>query len=205
MGKNNWTEIAIELQALAQTGLHYTKDVFDKERFERIREISALMMSELVDEKIEKVRALFLADSGYQTPKMEVRAAVFKDKQILLVQELDGRWAMPGGWVDVTVSVKENALKEVYEEAGVNARFEKLVAVQERDRHHLKKSSVPVCTVLVNCSHLSGVYQKNIETLDSQYFSLEELPELWEGKTTKEQIALCFEAMETEHWQTILD
>lgn len=201
----DWTKFAIELQSLAQAGLHYTKDAFDQERFLRIREMAALMLQKLVDEPIEKVESLFLADSGYQTPKMEVRSAVFKGNQILLVQELDGRWAMPGGWVDVLGSVKDNALKEIFEEAGVRAVFEKLVAVQERDKHHLKKSSVAVCTVLVNCTHLEGDYQPNIETLDARYFSLEDLPELWEGKTTKEQILLCYEAQATEHWVAQLD
>lgn len=100
MDKNRWLDWAKELQDIAQNALAYCRDVYDIERFERIREISAEMMGEITDLPIQQVRDYFCAGDGYQTPKIETRAAVFRDGGILLVQERGGLWAMPGGWVD---------------------------------------------------------------------------------------------------------
>lgn len=109
----NWLKWAIEIQALAQNGLTYTKDVYDKERFERLREISAEMLAEKTDIPVDKVKDLFCNEKGYQTPKLDTRAAIFKDGKILLVHENNGTWALPGGWVDVLESVGSNTIKEV--------------------------------------------------------------------------------------------
>ena len=109
MNKNEkWLEWAIELQSLAQAGLTYGKDVYDRERYERIRDISAEILSYKTDISVEKVKNLFCNEVGYQTPKLDTRAAVFEHEKILLVKENNGRWSLPGGWVDVNLSVKEN-------------------------------------------------------------------------------------------------
>ena len=100
-----WLDFIIELQSLAQAGLTYGKDVYDKERYERIREISAEMMSAISELPTEQVKGLFCNEIGYQTPKIDTRAAIFKDNKILLVQENNGTWALPGGWCDVNVSL----------------------------------------------------------------------------------------------------
>ena len=95
-----WLEWAIELQSLAQAGLTYGKDIYDKERYERIRAISAEIISNYTDIAIEKVKDLFCNETGYQTPKLDTRAAIFEDGKILLVRENNGKWSLPGGWVD---------------------------------------------------------------------------------------------------------
>ena len=115
---NKLLEWAIELQSIAQGGLYYCKDKFDIERFERIREISAEMISLQSDIPLEKVKDLFCNEIGYQTPKLDTRAAIFKNNKILLVEESNGTWSLPGVWVDVDLSIKENTIKEVKEEAG---------------------------------------------------------------------------------------
>ena len=112
-----WLEWAIELQALAQAGLFYCKDPYELERYQRIREISAEMLARQTDLPVEKVRDLFCNETGYQTPKLDTRAAIFQKDRVLLVQENTGRWSLPGGWVDVDLSIGENAVKEVREEA----------------------------------------------------------------------------------------
>ena len=94
-----WLDWAVELQALAQAGLHYGKDPFDIERFQRIRDIAAEMLARGTDLPLETVTDLFCCESGYQTPKLDTRAAVFQNGRILLVRENDGRWSLPGGWV----------------------------------------------------------------------------------------------------------
>lgn len=105
MEKNEkWLQWAVELQSLAQAGLFYGKDNYDRERYERIREISAEMISYQSEIPLEKVKDLFCSDVGYQTPKIDTRAAIFKGGKILLVHEANGTWALPGGWVDVNVS-----------------------------------------------------------------------------------------------------
>ena len=122
MTNEKWLNWAIELQALAQAGLFYGRDVYDIERFQRIRDIAAEMLADRTELPPDTVRGLFCNETGYQTPKIETRAAVFRDGKILLVQEKDGLWALPGGWCDVLESVRSNTEKEVREEAGLDVR-----------------------------------------------------------------------------------
>ena len=111
-----WLDWAVKLQAIAQAGLTYGKDVYDRERYEQIRDIAAEMISLHSGISKEKVVDLFCGETGYQTPKLDTRAAVFQDGKILLVKENNGTWSLPGGWVDVDVSVHDNIIKEVKEE-----------------------------------------------------------------------------------------
>ena len=136
-----WLSWAVELQSLAQAGLTYGKDVYDLERYERIREISAEIIAGKTYIPLEKVKDLFFFFFGYQTPKLDTRAAIFKDDKILLVKENNGRWSLPGGWVDVNVSVPENAVKEVREEAGLDVKAERIIAVQDRAKHNRPPSA----------------------------------------------------------------
>ena len=203
MGK--WLEWAIELQSLAQAGLTYGKDIYDKERYERIREISAEIVSNYTDMSIEKVKDLFCNEVGYQTPKLDTRAAIFEDGKILLVRENNGKWSLPGGWVDVNVSVKENTIKEVKEESGLDISADKIIAVQDRAKHNLPVYAYGVSKVFVLCSVLGGQFVENIETTEFQYFSEFEIPELAEEKNSLEQIKMCFRAYRAENWETEFD
>lgn len=108
-GENIWLDCAVKLQSIAQAGLTYGKDKFDIERYEEIRKISAEIVAHKTELPLEKVTELFCNENGYQTPKIDTRAAVFKDTKILLVKENNGTWSLPGGWCDVVCSVKENA------------------------------------------------------------------------------------------------
>lgn len=203
--ENKWVQWAIELQSLAQAGLTYGKDAFDLQRYQRIRDISAQMMSHMTEIPLDRVKDLFCGDRGYQTPKLDTRAAIFEDGKILLVRERDGRWSLPGGWVDMDISVGENVVKEVREEAGLTVTAAKVIAVQDRAKHNLPVYAYGVCKVFVQCTVVGGAFEENLETTESGYFSLEELPELAEEKNTKEQIALCFQAYHAENWKTLLD
>lgn len=200
-----WLEWAVELQSLAQAGLTYGKDIYDKERYERIRDISAEMLSNKTDISIEKVKDLFCNETGYQTPKLDTRAAIFNDNKILLVKENSGKWSLPGGWVDVNVSVKENTIKEVKEESGLDVTADKIIAVQDRAKHNLPVYAYGVCKIFVLCSVIGGEFEKNIETTESRYFNKNELPELATEKNTEEQIKMCFEAYESDNWITLFD
>lgn len=203
MGK--WLEWAIELQSLAQAGLTYGKDIYDKERYERIRDISAEIVSNYTDIEIEKVKDLFCNEVGYQTPKLDTRAAIFEEGKILLVRENNGKWSLPGGWVDVNVSVKENTIKEVKEESGLDVSADKIIAVQDRAKHNLPVYAYGVCKVFVLCSVLGEQFVENIETTEFQYFGEFEIPELAEEKNNLEQIKMCFRAYRSENWETEFD
>ena len=126
-----WLIWAKEIQAIAQNGLTYTKDVFDQERFERLREISAEIMSCYSGLPIKTVKNLFCNEIGFQTPKLDTRAVIFEDNKILLVKENDGHWSLPGGWVDFDQTIKTNTEKEVKEEAGLDAKAIRILATTE--------------------------------------------------------------------------
>lgn len=196
---------AVALQSIAQAGLYYGKDKFDLERYQEVREIAAEMISMKTDLPLDKVKDLFCNDTGYQTPKLDSRAAIFKDDKILLVQEANGRWSLPGGWVDVDLSVKENTLKEVREEAGLNVTADMIIAVQDREKHNLPKYAYNICKVFIMCSVIDGSFEENIETIDSGYFAQEELPKLAEEKNNADQIRMCFEAYHSKNWKTLFD
>lgn len=204
--KDKWLQWAIELQSLAQAGLTYGRDVYDRERYERIRQISAEIISEMSDIPTEKVKDIFCNEAGYQTPKLDTRAAIFENGKILLVQENNGKWSLPGGWCDVNVSVAENTVKEVREEAGLDVVAESIIAIQDRAKHNLPHYAYGICKVFLLCSAIGGSFQENSETTGSDYFSETELPALATEKNSEAQIKMCFEAYRAgDKWKTIFD
>ena len=203
--EDKWLDWAIRLQALAQTGLAYGKDLYDIERFKEIRQIAAEMLVEPSGMPLEEVKELFCSESGYQTPKLDTRAAIFQDGKILLVQENDGYWALPGGWCDVDQSVKDNVIKEVYEEAGLLVEAERVVAILDKHKSNPSRSAQRITTVFILCKVISGTFQPNIETVASAYFALDSLPSLSVSKNTVAQIRLCFEANQSQHWETVFN
>lgn len=197
---------AIEIQSLSQIGLTYTKDVYDRERYQRLREISAEMLAKKTEVSIEKVKDLFCHETGYQTPKLDTRAAIFRNNKILLVHENNGTWSLPGGWCDVLESVKSNTEKEVREETGLNVKAVKIISIQDRNKHNKPVYAYGVCKIFVLCEVINGNFVENIETTEIRYFSLQDLPHnLAEEKTNKEQIEMCFKAYLNENWQTQFD
>ena len=186
MEKNEkWLQWAVELQSIAQAGLFYGKDKFDRERYEQIRTIAAEMISYKTEITVEKVKDLFCNEEGYQTPKLDTRAAIFEGEKILLV--------------------KENVIKEVKEEAGLDVTADVVIAVQDREKHNLPVYAYKVCKVFVLCSVTGGAFEQNIETVESRYFRLDELPMLAEEKNNREQIEMCFDAYHSPNWKTLID
>ena len=128
--EEKWLSWARQLQAMAQNGLAYSHNVFDIERYERLRDLSVEILNEYTEAGEEKIRDLFCNEVGYQTPKVDVRGAVIQDQKILLVKErIEGKWSLPGGWADVGISVKENVEKEMREESGLITKATRLVAI----------------------------------------------------------------------------
>ena len=195
-----WLELAMEIQSLAQTGLAYTSNVYDIERYERLRDISAEMISLKTELEFNKIKELFCNETGYQTPKIDTRAVIFKDNKILLTHENNGTWSLPGGWCDVLESVGSNTIKEVKEETGLDCIAKRLVAVQDRNKHNKPIYAYGICKVFIICEVIGGEFKENIETTEIDYFDLDDLPLLAEEKNNKEQIKMCFEAYNSENW-----
>ena len=201
-----WLKWAIEIQSLAQAGLAYTDNVYDIERYKRLREISAEMIEEKSNISIEKVKDLFCNEKGYQTPKIDTRAVIFKDNKILLTHENNGTWSLPGGWCDVLESIKSNTIKEVKEETGLDVETVKIIALQDRNKHNKPVYAYGICKVFVLCNIIGGEFVENIETTEIGYFTLDEIPNnLAEEKTNKEQIEMCFDAYNNDNWQIQFD
>lgn len=202
----NWMKWVVEIQALAQSGLTYTKDVYDVERYERLREISAEMIANVADLPIGKVKDLFCNEVGYQTPKIVTRAAIFKNNKILLTQENSGKWTLPGGWCDVLESIESNTLKEVKEETGLDVKAKRIISLQDRNKNNKPVYPFGICKVFVLCELIGGQFEKNIETIGINYFAFDEIPDnLAEEKTNKKQIEMCFNSYKDTNWQTKFD
>lgn len=153
-----------------------------------------------------KSKKSVLQRNRYQTPKVDTRAAVFKEGKILLVHEKNGTWSLPGGWCDVNQSVAENTVKETLEEAGLNVKPVRMIAVQDRNKHNDPPYAYGIVKVFILCEVISGAFTENIETTEIRYFGKEEIPEnLALEKTNKEQIQMCFKANEAKHWETQFD
>ncbi len=195
----NW---AMDLQSLAQAGLHYGHDVFDRERYEEIRRIAGEMMSARTGIPKEKLKTLFLGDEGYQTPKIDTRAAISKDNRILLVREKKTQeWSLPGGWNDYDQTTAQNCVKEAREEAGRIVEPIKIIAVQDRNHHNKPVIATNITKIFYLCKEISGKFTPNDETDACNYFSLNNLPHLSLGRNTKEQITMCFDANNDPEWQ----
>lgn len=204
--QEKWLDWAIRLQAIAQSGLFYSKDKYDLERFQQIRDLSAEIMSEHTDLHVDKVKDLFCCEKGYQTPKIDVRAVIIENNCILMVKEqIDGKWSLPGGWAEVDLSLSENIMKEVREEAGFTVSVQKLIAVLDARKHNPAPAPYGIYKIMVLCKRISGSFTANIETSDCGFFSPDDLPELSTGRITREQIDLCFQAVRDPGFMPFFD
>ena len=203
---DQFTKWATNLQSIAQAGLHYGKDVFDRERYEQVRKIAGEMMKAKTGLSKEQIKTLFLGDEGYQTPKIETRAAIFKDAKILLVRErMAQEWSLPGGWNDYDQTTAQNCVKEAKEESGRIVKPVKLIAVQDRNHHNKPILATNVTKIFYLCKEISREFVPNDETDACDYFALDNLPKLSLDRNTKEQIEMCFKASKDPNWQTLFE
>ncbi|UNJ81242.1 NUDIX hydrolase (plasmid) [Bacillus sp. CMF21] len=188
-----WLEWAKQLQSISQAGLTYSKDVYDLERFELIRNISVEILSQHTDMDKKVINDLFANETGYATPKVDIRAVVFKDNKILLVREnTDGFWSLPGGWGDIGLTPSEVAVKEVKEESGFDVKATKLLAVLDKKCHPHPPSPYHVYKMFIQCEIIGGQPMEGIETSAVEFFAENELPPLSIARNTKTQIEMAF-------------
>ncbi len=183
------------IQALAEIGLHYTENTFDRERYEELQEIALQMLEQITDVPVEKIIPVILEKDGYKTPKVDVRAVVFNEEsQILLVQEkVDGKWAMPGGWSDISYSPSEVAEKECFEEAGIKVKAFKLLALLDKQKQNMPPAFEYVYKIYLLCEKLDDNISVGNETSDVGWFDENKIPELSTPRNTREQIKMMFE------------
>src|SRR5215212_248439 len=191
-----WMEWAQEIFSLSQSGLTYSGNEYDIERYKRLQEITAEMIASQSEIEMELVLKSFSMQAGYITPKVDVRGAVIKDGKILLIQErADDRWAMPGGWADLGNSPASVAEREVWEESGYRVRAQKVVAVMDANRiepfefYHAYK-------IIFLCTLLEGEPHTSYETLAVDFFDPDHLPPLSIYRTNEEMVREVFAHME---------
>ncbi|WP_419418657.1 NUDIX hydrolase [Legionella sp. D16C41] len=197
--------IATELQAIAQTGLAYCKDVYDRERYKQLMEISAKLFT-IESKEFLPLKVKFLEEAGYASPKVDVRAVIFKAKKLLLVQESqDGKWSLPGGWSDVNLSPSECVVKEVYEETGLLSRAVKLLALWDTARHDHPLHWPYTYKCIFECEILGGEFKTDHEIMNVDFFSLDKLPPLSLIRITEEQIRTIINLLELKIGYTVFD
>jgi ADP-ribose pyrophosphatase YjhB (NUDIX family) len=178
----DWLHLAQRLQAIAQTGLTYASNDFETERHQEIHALSMQMMADLSNEPVAKLTKLFAAETGYPTPKVDIRAVLFRGPdQILLVQEkLDGnRWSLPGGWADMGHTPFEVAAKEVQEETGLDCRAVRLLALFDKKKHHHPPQPWYIYKAFILCEATGGAIRSHTtETAEVRWVHRSELPSL---------------------------
>jgi ADP-ribose pyrophosphatase YjhB (NUDIX family) len=192
-----WLRIGRELRAIAQIGLTFSKDQFDRQRYTRVRELAASLIAQGSNESLDTVLGLFGQDAGYATPKVDVRGAAFIDGRILMVREIsDGKWTLPGGWADVNQTAAECVVREIAEESGFQARALKLAAVHDYQRSNRGRMLDSIYKVFFICEITGGSARASDETSEVAFFSRSELPPLSAGRASEAQIERMFQHRE---------
>jgi ADP-ribose pyrophosphatase YjhB (NUDIX family) len=186
------------LRAIAQTGLTFTADRFDRQRYERVRELAASMLALGSGADYDVTLGILREDRGYATPKVDVRGAAFVDGRVLLVREIsDGKWTLPGGWADVNQTAGECVVREIREESGFEARILKLAAVYDYQRsNHPARHIDSIYKIFFICEITGGAARASDETSEVAFFPRDALPPLSLGRTTPAQIDRMFQHAE---------
>jgi len=202
-----WLRIARELRAIAQTGLAFSADRFDRQRYERVRELAATMLAQGSGEQFDVIIEILREGWGYTTPKVDVRGAAFVDGRVLLVREIsDGKWTLPGGWADVNQSAAECVVREIAEESGFTAKTLKLAAVRDYQRSgHPPRNVDSIYKLFFICEITGGAARASDETSEVAFFPRDALPPLSLGRTTAAQIDSMFQHAEYPELPTEFD
>ena len=201
-----WLEWAREIQALAQTGLHYAPDEYHRDRYRRLIDIAAEIAAEHSGLPADGLARVFHAARGYATPKVSVRGAVFRGGKILLVRErIDGGWCMPGGWADVGDSPSAMVEREVMEESGLRVRAARLVGVYDKNNEIGQREVMHLYDLVFLCDDLGGEPRPSNETSDARFFGLNEIPALSSARTSIRNIREAFAHRDDPSLQAVID
>jgi ADP-ribose pyrophosphatase YjhB (NUDIX family) len=199
-------DLSRRLLALSQTGLHFSAEEYDRERYREIGDIAAKLLELQADIAADAVRQAWFVEDGYATPKMDVRGAIFRDDRVLLVCErADGKWTLPGGWADVNDTPSSAVLKEIEQESGFTARITKLAAVYDRNKHNQPAHLFHSWKLFFVCEITGGEARTSYETTAVEFFPLDALPELSTGRSTIAQIRRMHQHYLDPHLPTEFD
>jgi ADP-ribose pyrophosphatase YjhB (NUDIX family) len=201
-----WLAWAREIQALSQTGSHYAENEYQRERNQRLSEIAAEIINQYFDISYPIIKDIFKQQTGYATPRVDVRGAVFQDGKLLLVKErMDGGWTMPGGWADVGDVPSESVEREVWEEAGFQVSAIKLIGVYDGNRIDPMEIFHAYKMVFL-CGIIGGKPQPSHETSEVVFFNYDQIPVTLSGKRTKPRhIQDAFAAYADPNIQAVFD
>ena len=182
------------LRAIAESGLYYGRDEYDRARYTELGSISQELIALLAGEEPQQVRDILPVRQVPATPALDARAFVVHEGKVLLVKEAaDLKWSLPGGWVEVNESLRESVEREVWEESGLRCTARQVLAVWDRDRHGHTPLAVHCYKLVVHCEVLDiGTFSSNSETLAAGFFAVDDLPELSLGRVTRAQIETAF-------------
>ena len=185
---------ARKVQGIAQNGLAFTTDPFDKERYTELTELVASILSTELDIPVAQAKGFWEGDHGYVTPKVDVRGGIFEDDRVLLVRERsDGKWTLPGGWVDINDSPSGAVVREIREESGYQARAVKLAALIDKRRHPHPPGIHHIYKLFFLCELTGGTPTTSNETDAVQFFPVQALPELSTGRVLDSQIERLYQ------------
>jgi ADP-ribose pyrophosphatase YjhB (NUDIX family) len=185
---------ARQLQAIAQNGLAFSRDPFDRQRYIQLQELAASMLSSELEVPAATARSFWDGEHGYATPKVDVRGGVFAAERVLLVRERsDGRWTLPGGWVDVNDAPAAAVAREIREESGYEARAVKLAALVDKNRHPHPPGVHHIYKLFFVCELTGGSPRASDETDAVQFFPVNALPELSTGRVLAPQIERLYQ------------
>ncbi|MCU4677705.1 NUDIX hydrolase [Catenovulum sp. 2E275] len=192
---NPWIDWVKQIQAIAQAGKTYGKDQYDQQRYAQLAEISQQMYAHLSSAPIEQVKQIFIPETGYPTPKIDLRAAVIKNDKILLVKEReDNGWTMPGGWADVCETASNGVVREVLEESGYIVEKPRLIRIKDRAIHDYQPEyPFHIYKFFFLCELTGGEAKTNIEVSEIDFFGIDEIPPLSSGRTSKADIQMAFD------------
>lgn len=195
-------DAARKLEAIAQTGLHFAQNPYDRERYEHVRQLAAVLLAGSSTLSPTEIYEWRKAEFGYATPKVDVRAFILSAGKVLLTrEEADaGRWTLPGGWADVNETPSESIVREVEEESGYLVKATRLLAVLDRERQgHVPPFPCHIYKMFFQCEIIGGAAKPTAESSESRFFAREELPELSLSRVLPSQIEGFFQAIAAGH------
>jgi ADP-ribose pyrophosphatase YjhB (NUDIX family) len=195
------------LKAIADTGLLYATNSYDRERYQELLALSVRLLGDAAGLALNNNTLNVLPTVDYPTAKVDIRGMILSaDKKILLVREsLDNKWSLPGGWADIGFSPKEAIIKEIKEETGLTASAEKLLAVFDKRMHPHPPELLYVYKMVFYCEAAPGELQKGFDILDAAFFAIDDLPELSEARILETQLQLLYHKIITQDWEAYTD
>lgn len=207
MEEPNTSELIKRVKALADTGLLYADNAYDKERYEELVSISLKLLSATSGQSLSVLQNFFMPVKDYPTPKVDVRGLILNEAQeVLLVKEsLDGKWSLPGGWAEIGLSPSEVIEKEIKEETGLHAQVNRLLAVYDKKCHPHPPQPLYVYKLVFLCDAMAGVLNIGFDIEDARYFGIKDLPELSEERILKSQIEQVYKLATQEKSSVYFD